>query len=133
MTAKEIFEEIIHHAWAEFPNEACGVLAARDGKVEKIYRMSNIEKSPVGFSMDLKEQFSMAREMRSLGLDTTAIYHSHPNAPAYPSKRDIRLARDPSIVYIIISLRDGAHCVASFKIVNGEVIANPDRISEFSQ
>jgi hypothetical protein len=43
-------------------------------------------------------------------------------SPARPSQEDIRLAYDPYISYVIISLADGGEDVKSFKIKDGQVI-----------
>jgi len=45
-------EEMIRHAQREYPNEACGLLAGKDGRVEKVYQMTNAEHSPVTYRLD---------------------------------------------------------------------------------
>jgi proteasome lid subunit RPN8/RPN11 len=61
------------------------------------------------------------REVRKDGLEILANYHSHPETPARPSQEDIRLAFDPNISYMIVSLADNLPDVKSFRIKNGEV------------
>ena len=43
-------------------------------------------------------------EMRTLGEDFFAIYHSHPTAPALPSDTDLELDTYPEVIHLIISL-----------------------------
>jgi len=114
----EIRDQIIEHAEKELPNEACGYLAGRDGVIIKAFKMNNIDKSPEHFTFDPVEQFNVFREVRKLGLDIIANYHSHPSTPSRPSEEDIRLANDPDISYMIISLAEKDTVVRSFRIQN---------------
>ena len=65
LTLKKIFlEKIILQCKEEFPNEACGILAGKSGRVEKVYEMANSEKSSQTFFMDPKEQLIVFKKMR---------------------------------------------------------------------
>jgi proteasome lid subunit RPN8/RPN11/TusA-related sulfurtransferase len=101
-----VFEQMLKQARAEAPIEACGILAGRDCMVERFYRMTNIDQSSDHFMMEPKEQFNVAKDIRSAGLEMLAIYHSHPESPARPSEEDIRLAVTPNVVYVIVSLQN---------------------------
>jgi len=118
---REISEKIVGHAMNELPNEACGYLAGQDGIVVKAFEMTNTDKSPEHFSFDPSEQFGVFREVRKLGLSIIANYHSHPSTPSRPSEEDIRLAYDPDISYVIISLAENDPVIRSFKIQNGKL------------
>ncbi len=124
MKIKEnILDKIIEHARKEAPIEACGYLAALDGVIVRHYELKNIDQSPEHFSFDPQDQFSVVRDARSQGLEVCAVYHSHPASPARPSEEDIRLAYDPSLSYVIVSLSGGQADVKSFKIVHSNVVA----------
>lgn len=97
-------EEMLSHAGDSAPAEACGILAGRAGKVERLFRMTNVEGSPVSYFMDAKEQFKAMKLIREDGLEMVAIYHSHPAGGAYPSPKDISLASYPDSAYVIIAL-----------------------------
>ncbi|MBM3243083.1 M67 family metallopeptidase [Candidatus Poribacteria bacterium] len=97
---------MIQHAKDELPNEGCGILAGKDGKVLKVYKMTNTDKSPSTFFMEPQEQFEAMKDMRRLGMEMMGIYHSHVASPAYPSPRDVKLAFYPDVCYVIISLND---------------------------
>lgn len=125
---KTILEEIIAHTKEEFPREACGILAGKDKKATAAYRMANIERSPMRYSMDLKEQFKVAKELRSKNLEMVAIYHSHPNVRPYPSFHDMELALHPGSSYVIVSIINSIPEVRSFTIVNGVVKEEEIRI-----
>lgn len=118
---KSYLDEIIAHAREEFPNEACGILAGKDKKVAKVYKMTNTEKSPMRYFMDPKEQFKAIKQMRVEGVEMVGIYHSHPNVRPYPSSHDVELAFYPESSYVIVSIINNIPEVRSFKIVNGIV------------
>ena len=113
MIPKQFYDAMIQQALAEHPNECCGLLAGlsagqegKDSRVTQIYKMTNTQHSPVNYLMDPREQFVAFKEIRKKGLELLAIYHSHPNTQAYPSKTDVRLAYYPEAAYLILSLQD---------------------------
>lgn len=118
---KQQREEILRHCLQALPYEACGLLGGRgEGEtqvVEKVYLLSNVDKSREHFSMDPQEQFAAIKHMRSNGWEMLGNFHSHPETPARPSAEDKRWAFDSRISYLILSLSDPAHPVLkSFKI-----------------
>ena len=117
-------EEVITHCRSKYPKEACGILAGRNGIVEQIYPMTNAEDSPIGYSMDPKEQLLVEKQMRSRGHQMVGIYHSHTASPAYPSSVDVSLAISPDISYVLVSFKDSARPeVKSYRIRDGAVVA----------
>ena len=102
----EIFQEMIAQARELAPIEACGILAGRNGIVEKYYKMTNVDNSRTHFMMEPKEQFATIKDIRSADLEMLAIYHSHPETPARPSAEDIKLALTPDVIYVIVSLQN---------------------------
>lgn len=126
-----IFEQMLEQAKAEAPIEACGILSGIDGKVEKLYKMTNADQSNDHFMMEPKEQFKVVKDIRSAGLEMLAIYHSHPETPARPSAEDIRLALTPDVIYLIVSLQNVSAPVAKgFLIEDGNATEVPVRIME---
>ena len=69
-------EEMIEHCLAGRPNEACGLLAAKDGSVTKVFRMSNASASPVRYSLDPKEQFAAYQALEKKGWELGGVFHS---------------------------------------------------------
>ena len=116
---KDVLDQIIAHAKKDLPNEACGYLAGSDGEVTYSYQLTNVDHSPEHFSFDPSEQFKAVKDARNKGLQILANYHSHPETPSRPSQEDIRLAYDPEIGYVIISLSAAEPVVKSFRISNG--------------
>ncbi len=113
---------MIAHAKKDAPIEACGYLAATDDVVTVNYPLTNTDASAEHFSLDPKQQFDTVKRIRGFGMKLRAVYHSHPATPARPSQEDIRLAYDPSISYVIVSLENGQETVKSFIIKNGNVV-----------
>jgi proteasome lid subunit RPN8/RPN11 len=117
---QKVIGSLIKHALTDAPVEACGYLAEKDDIIEKHFPLTNIDASNEHFSLDPKQQFAAVRELRLLGLKLKAVYHSHPATPARPSEEDIRLASDPSLSYVIVSL-DKETVIKSFRINAGIV------------
>ncbi|MEJ2691361.1 MAG: M67 family metallopeptidase [Deltaproteobacteria bacterium] len=112
------------------PHEVCGYLAEKEGRVAAHYELSNIDTAADHFSMKPEEQFAAVKDMRGKGLKLRGVYHSHPETPARPSLEDIRLANDPEISYVIISLAATEPAIKSFRIIKGEVTEEPIEIIE---
>ncbi len=120
---KEVFEALVAHARQGLPYEVCGYLVGREAEVVKHYELTNLDKAADHFTMNPKEQFAVIKETRKQGLAIQAVYHSHPDTPARPSAEDIKLAYDPEISYVIISLAAKEADIKSFRIKQGEVIS----------
>lgn len=119
------YEKILSHALNELPNEACGLIAGRltdGGKIiEKVYLLTNTDRSNEHFSLDPKEQLTAVKDMRSHGLVPLGNWHSHPESPSRPSDEDKRLAYDSKASYLILSLMDRESPVLnSFHIEGGQ-------------
>ena len=127
---KKVVEGIVAHARKDAPLEACGYCAARNGTIDAWYPLTNKDASAEHFSLVPGEQFTCVRTLRKEGRRLAAVYHSHPATPSRPSAEDIKLAADPGISYIIVSLAGEKPVVKSFQIQNGISIEEPVRILE---
>ncbi len=115
---REMYERMVEHARAEFPNEACGVVAGRHGKAVGVYPMRNAEASPVIYRFDEREQLRVFNEVERKGWDLLAFFHSHTRTEAYPSPTDRAEAHwtdpvtmeevpaYPQVRYLILSLKE---------------------------
>lgn len=97
---------IVNHVYDESPNEACGLLGGRDGRVKKIYPLPNTERSPVRYLAEPQAQVDAMMEIEERCWEIVGIYHSHLDVPAFPSATDLEMAFYPDSVYLIISLTD---------------------------
>ncbi len=124
---KQDYKKIVRQALEQLPVEACGLLGGTidengNSVVKGIYPLTNMDNSPEHFSMDPKEQFAAVKDMRKQGWSMLGNYHSHPASPARPSAEDKRLAFDPKVSYLIISLLEREQPVLkSFRIQQGLV------------
>jgi proteasome lid subunit RPN8/RPN11 len=129
---REHFEQILAHARAGLPNESCGLFAGEiSGEVKTVkavYCLKNTDASPEHFSMAPEDQFAVIKDIRKKGLTLLGNFHSHPATPARPSEEDIRLAFDPSLSYIIISLKDPEPVLKSFIIRAGTASEEPVQV-----
>lgn len=116
-------KEMTEHGLREFPNEACGLVAASSGRPVKFFPMSNLDASPVSYRLDPTEQLRTFDEMDEQGWELMAIFHTHTHSEAYPSATDRKLAFYPDASYLIMSLSDRERPeLKAFAIVDGEVI-----------
>ena len=122
---------MVEQAETEAPIEACGILAGDNGRIEKLYKMTNVDNSSEHFMMEPKEQFAVAKDIRARGLKMLAIYHSHPTAPARPSDEDIRLSLMPDVTYVIVSLKEPSPpVIKGFLIKDGAITKVPIKVLE---
>jgi proteasome lid subunit RPN8/RPN11 len=121
---RTIVNQILTHAQHSPEDEVCGLIASRGGVPSRCYPVANISDEPDHlFNMDPKQQIDTMRTMRENGEDIFAIYHSHPHAPAIPSKTDIRQAAYPEALYLIISLdTKGVLEMQGFRIKQGDIV-----------
>lgn len=127
---KSVYEELIAHAQEQNPIEACGYLAGINDEVHYAIRMKNVDNSPEHFSFDPQEQFDAFKKTQKEGLRLIGAYHSHPLTPARPSEEDIKLAYDPNISYLIVSLAADVPDVKSFKIKDKTVFKEEIEVLE---
>ncbi len=115
---KDVYDDMIAHAKEGFPLEVCGYLGEKDDIVSRIRKMKNTDESNEHFTFDPAEQFEAIRNFRDDDYKAAVVYHSHPETPSRPSEEDIRLAYDPDVSYIIVSLAESYPVVKSFRIEN---------------
>jgi [CysO sulfur-carrier protein]-S-L-cysteine hydrolase len=117
-----MLDEMVAHAREEAPNECCGLVAASDGDVVRVYRAANAERSPVKYVVDPRDQIRIQNDIDDNGWDLGAIYHSHTRTEAYPSQTDINLARNwPDPLYLIVGVAGDDPDVRAYRIVDGQV------------
>ena len=112
----EIRAQLAEHASAEAPNEACGLLAFRDGVANRYLPGRNAAASPYRFELDLDpETWFLEDEGYEL-----AVFHSHPSSPARPSRTDVEnIGLWEGKPYLILAASTGD--LAAFMIDDGRV------------
>jgi proteasome lid subunit RPN8/RPN11 len=116
------FDEMVEHGLAAFPNEACGLLAGKEGRPVKFFAMANQDASPASYRLDPREQLKVFDEIEDEDWELLGIFHTHTHSDAYPSETDLRQAFYPEAMYVVMSLSDRANpVVRAFRIEDGEV------------
>ena len=131
--SRELYDQIVAHARADHPDEACGVLAGPAGRdrPERFIAMTNAERSPTFYRFDSAEQFRVWRQMDERDEEPVVIYHSHTATEAYPSRTDIALAAEPGAHYVLVSTRDEHQTeFRSYRIRDDEVTEEPVTVVE---
>ena len=119
--SRSLVDQMVAHARADHPDEACGVIAGPD-RPERFIAMTNAERSPTFYRFDSGEQLKVWREMDRADEEPVVIYHSHTATEAYPSRTDISFASEPNAHYVLISTRDADNEeIRSYRIVDGTV------------
>ncbi len=102
----DMYQEMMAHVAAAYPNEACGLLASKDGRVVKNYPTANAAEHPDDFSeIEPEVLLHISFDIDEFDGEMFSYYHSHPKSEAYPSPRDIEWARRNQLYYIIFSHR----------------------------
>jgi proteasome lid subunit RPN8/RPN11 len=116
-------QAIVRHVSGEVPREACGLIAGRGGRVERIMPAPNAAADPLHFyEIDHKVLVQAMFEIERSGLMLMGIYHSHPNGDPIPSQTDIAQAAYPDVVYLIVGLRGGEPRLSGWHIRRHEVV-----------
>lgn len=122
--APGLYEEMLAHLQACYPEEGCGLVAGADGWSRRIYPVENRLHSPVAYEMEPLAQIRAMLALEDKGWELVAIFHSHPNGPLYPSPSDVAQAYYPDAIQIIVSLNsnpDGMPGTAAFIIADGRI------------
>ena len=106
--------------------EMCGLLAGREGLVDRVWPVPNALQSPVAYRMDGPE---FAAAMIGCEFEPLGIFHSHPAGPSVPSPTDIGEAAYPDSIYVVISLQTTPPSVRAFTMVEAQVSEVPIIIS----
>lgn len=95
------WQSMQNHVQATFPQEACGVLAGQQGRVNWVKPITNVEDSPNRFRLDPQEQLNAMLQIEYEELKLIGIYHSHPNGLDELSESDIQEAAYPDAAYLV--------------------------------
>jgi proteasome lid subunit RPN8/RPN11 len=112
--AQQIIDYVNDHA----PLEACGLMAGKRGRVEKIFFVRNQAQSPERFVMDPYEQLHAFDWIDDNDSELLGIFHSHPAGPETVSPTDIAEAAY-EVVHVICSKKNDTWSMHGFWIENG--------------
>ena len=124
----DVADEVMRHARAELPNEACGLLAGSvaGGRVSRFHPARNAEASPLRYNVHPEDLVRITFAIEDAGEDLVAIFHSHTRSAAVPSATDRRTAMYPDPFYLIASLAHSdappASVLRAWRIADGEAL-----------
>ena len=113
---RQVRAALEEHARAEAPNEACGLVALKDGVAERYIPGRNGAASPYRFELETEpENWFLEDDGYEL-----AVFHSHVSAPARPSRTDVEnIGLWEGRPFVILSLGSGE--LAAFRIEGGRI------------
>ena len=103
-----VADELLAHARAELPNEACGLLSGSlaTALATRFHPARNAEASPLRYNVHPEDLVRITFAIEEAGEELVAIFHSHTLSPAVPSATDLRAAMYPDPFYLLASLAD---------------------------
>ena len=116
----EVRSALVEHAEADEPNEACGLIALRDGVAERYVRGRNRLESPYRYELEIDPSVWFLEDD---GYEL-AVFHSHLASPPRPSRTDVEnIGLWEGRPYVILSL--GARDLAAWRITDGRIEPEP--------
>jgi proteasome lid subunit RPN8/RPN11 len=90
-----------------FPEEACGILLGRNGRIDAVQPARNVHPTPrTHFEIDPRALIDAHRSARQGGPEILGYYHSHPQGRAEPSATDRAQASGDERVWAIVAGND---------------------------
>lgn len=112
---------MLEHGVSDLPFEACGLLSGTATTIKRVWKAVNKQRKRDAFEIDEKEVSEIFRKLEDEKEVFQGIYHSHPTAPAVPSKEDIHHAYQDK-PYLIVSFAKKKPIIKCFIIRNGKAI-----------
>jgi proteasome lid subunit RPN8/RPN11 len=132
-----IRDALVAHARAEYPNEACGLIAgtapaADGGTATDWHPTRNRAASPLRYEIHPDDLLRVSLAIDDRDEVIWGIVHSHVRSAARPSPTDVGLAFYPDALYVLVSLAEdeadpqtGAESVRAWRIVDEAVLEVP--------
>ena len=125
--AASAYAAIVGHAYDGLPDEACGLLLGDPASslAQVFHPTGNAARSSRVYSIGPRDFLDADDAAADAGLAIIGVVHSHTHTDAYPSPTDVAQAPDPDWHYVIVSLRDEAPVLRSYRIVDEVVAEEP--------
>jgi proteasome lid subunit RPN8/RPN11 len=126
-----VADELMRHARAELPNEACGLLSGSlaSGVATRFHPARNLEASPLRYNVHPEDLVRITFAIEDAGEELVAIFHSHTRSAAVPSATDRRTAMYPDPFYLLASLSDpdapATRAFRAWRIYRGQAFEVP--------
>ena len=128
--AQTAYLEMIRHAIAGLPNEACGLLGGPYGQglISGFAPTRNADESARTYSIGADGFLAADQAFGPQGIDVVGVMHSHTHTDPYPSPTDVEQADNPLLIgwhYVIVSLRDREPMLRSWLLDDGVIVETP--------
>jgi proteasome lid subunit RPN8/RPN11 len=126
-----VADELMRHARAELPNEACGLVSGSlgPGVATRFHAARNLEASPLRYNVHPEDLVRITFAIEDAGEELVAIFHSHTRSAAVPSATDRRTAMYPDPFYLLASLSDpdapATRALRAWRIDRGQAFEVP--------
>ena len=123
---RPLLKRIVDAAEAAWPGESCGLLvgravAAADIAVTAVEASTNVAPGAGDrFEVDPQVRFDLMRRLDGGPDRIVGHYHSHPGHPAQPSDRDLKMAWEPDLVWVITAVEDGQAIHTTAHVLDGD-------------
>ncbi|MBX7070688.1 MAG: M67 family metallopeptidase [Microthrixaceae bacterium] len=131
----DAYFSMVAHALDGLPDEACGLMVGHLGddaapaSCDTFEPCENVAASSRIYSIGPRDLMRIERAADDADLDIVGVMHSHTHTEPYPSVTDVEQAPDPAWHYVIVSLRDEAPMLRSYRIVDGGITEEPVVVS----
>ncbi len=125
---RQLAIQLLSEAQQSPHREICGLIGKTEsktgtGKFSHYSIKNSAEKPEFRFAMEPEQQIAAMRIMREHGETLFAIYHSHPQGEATPSKTDLEQAAYPNALYLILAPnRNGVLEMRGFCLKNNKFL-----------
>ena len=102
---RDAYDEMVAHAFAGLPDEACGILIGSADTVSAFHACVNKAASSRIYSIGPRDMMAAEDLADESGHTILGIMHSHTHTEPYPSPTDVEQAVDPTWRYVIVSLK----------------------------
>lgn len=108
--------EIVRHAKAMRPDEACGIIAGSGNRVNRVIHVQNVADHPTcRYRIDERDLGKHLPELLSNGDAILGFYHSHPDSAPIPSETDIQEWLWGDAICLIVGLKNRRAALAAWR------------------
>jgi [CysO sulfur-carrier protein]-S-L-cysteine hydrolase len=123
--SRSAYDAMLAHAYAGFPDEACGLLGGTGDDGNTFIPTRNADASSRTFSIDGLDQMKAEQQLDDAGEQLLGVVHSHTHTDAYPSPTDVEKASNPFLAgwrWLLVSLKHPEPVVRSYVVEDGRII-----------
>jgi [CysO sulfur-carrier protein]-S-L-cysteine hydrolase len=121
-----VYGAILSHVYDGVPMEACGLLVGpTPDRADQFVATDNAAHSARIYAIPSRQHLLAERAAEDSDRAVIGVVHSHTHTDPYPSPTDVAMAFDPAWHYVIVSLRDEAPMLRSFRIADGLAAEEP--------